>query len=103
MVAWLSVSGDLLGTECEEVVRVMQQLNIVGDVTPNRSIGPDGSVEVGCRVLVLGGEDKLRMLWEVMRVKARLGCAHVSIGENRSGCVFDVFAETRCPSKVFTT
>ena len=99
-MAWLSISGDLLGPECDEVVDVMRRLGIVGDVTHNRSLGLNGRVEVGCRVLVLGGEDKVRALWETMREQAQLGCAHVSIAGGRSGCVFDVFSESRCPSKV---
>ena len=101
MVAILSVSGGLLDAKCKTVIDAMKQLNLCGDVTPNYSVY-DKMVEHGCRVVVVGrNEDSdVRRLWYHLRNANKLSCAHVEIKTHTSGCVYDVFSHSRCPSKV---
>lgn len=101
MVAVLSISGGSLDPQCKAVVTAMKELNLCGDVTPNYSIYSQ-MVEYGCRVLVVGKneESDVKRLWYHLRNVNSLSCAHVKIKTHTSGCVFDVFAPSNCPSKV---
>ena len=95
MVAWLSVSSDALSENCSEVISAMRTLKLVGDVTPNKTLNPDGSVEAGCRVLIAGrdGSKGAQALWGLLRAHVSgLQCAHVLVEHREAGCVFDVFA-----------
>ena len=92
----LSLSGRDLG-DCGVVVRAMQELGLSGDVTRNVSL-VDGMLEPGCRALVTGHLENTKSLWEDLRTKGlNLQCAHVVRHDLKSGCVYDVFAESRCP------
>lgn len=101
MVAQLSISGANLSANCGEVLRVMRKLNIVGDVTPNMSVG-NSTIEPGCRILVCSNpakENAVR-LWEALRATSRLTCAHLYVNHSESGCVFDMTRPSLCPDKV---
>ena len=101
MVAILSISGESLDPRCESVVSAMKELNLCGDVTPNYSIY-NQIVEYGCRVMVVGKteESDVKRLWHHLRNVNDLSCAHVEIKTHKSGCVFDVFSASKCPSKI---
>lgn len=104
MVAWLSISGPGVRQDCSNVVSAMQVLGLVGDVTRNQSVDEHGVLEPGCRVLVASGKSDARRLWGYLRSTIDgLQCAHVAIEHREAGCVFDVFADSRCPSKVTDT
>ena len=99
MVAILSVSGHGLGN-CNTVLSTMKKLGIFGDVTTNLSIDPDGNVEPGCRVLIANKNCEIvaRRMWETLERDYHLGCAHLKCYESKEGCIYDVFAPTKCPS-----
>lgn len=101
MVAVLSISGGSLDPHCKAVVNVMKELNVCGDVTPNHSIY-NQMAEYGCRVAVVGKNEEtdVKRLWYHLRNVHSLDCAHVEMKTHKSGCVFDVFAPSKCPSKV---
>lgn len=101
MVAILSVSGGMLDSQCQNVVMAMKVLNIVGDVTPNVSVY-NQFIENGCRILIAGktAEEDTKKLWYHIRDVQQLSCAHAEFSKYESGCVFDVFAPSKCPSKV---
>ena len=101
MPAHLSVSGPGLSRGCTEVVRAMRDLGVCGDVTPNISV-VDGNYERGCRVVVASQPHARHAqdLWETLRTRHALTCAHVRIGDDpTSGCVLDVFRPSACPGK----
>ena len=103
MVSWLSISNKKIKS-CDEVLQTMRALKIVGDVTQNASIDEKGEIEVGCRILVAGHEDNVKHLWHNLSQMYDLKCAHVSIvGDNKNGCVLDVFRPSNCPSRIAVT
>ena len=100
-MAWLSISGTAVDSDCDVVVRAMQTLGIHGDVTRNTTVSYGGRTEQGCRVLVLGSDARgnARRLWTLISEELpSLGCAHLNVEHRESGCVFDVFAPSKCPT-----
>ena len=103
MVVWLSVSGKAVDPNCDVVVTAMQELGILGDITRNTTVSYEGQTENGCRVLILGGDARsnAHSLWKKLHDKVpSLCCAHLNVEHRESGCVFDVFAPSRCPTAV---
>ena len=100
MVATVSLSGATLGDKCEAVITAMRTLGICGDVTANVSVDPGGNLEPGCRVLIASkpNDRHVRRLWEHLRERTLLNCAHVRVEECKSGCYYDVYGASRCPS-----
>ena len=100
MVAILSISGGSLDSKCKVVVDAMKELNLCGDVTSNYSIY-NQIVEHGCRVMVIGKceESDIKKLWYRLRTVNHLSCGHVEMRTHSSGCVYDVFSPSKCPSK----
>lgn len=99
MVGILSVSGKM-DSECKNIIDSMVKLNLCGDVTPNKSIY-DGTVENGCRIMIVGKNEEtdVTRLWYDIRETHNFTCAHVEFKKSVSGCVFDVFGVSRCPSQ----
>ena len=98
MVVTLSVSGRGLRSDCGDVVEMMRQSGICGDVTCNATV-LDGAIEPGCRINVVtrGGAERL---WGLLQRSANLTCAHVrTTSDDPSGCVLDVFRPSLCPGK----
>ena len=90
-VGVLSVSGK--GVRCEEVVAFMRTHGICGDVTAHMSI-VDGEEEPGCRIRVVSSpiREQTRFVWEGLKARWGLGCAHVHMAMGtESGCVLDVY------------
>lgn len=99
MVATLSVSSHDFTPTCAEVTSLMKTLGINGDVTANTTV-LDGLVEVGCRVRIASSSPKrdAATLWQRMRDRHALTCAHLSVGGDiQSGCVLDVLRPSLCP------
>ena len=96
-MAIISVSSPQI-TKCDEIIHLMRQLNIDGKISKNKTV-INGNVENGCRIHVTSEPVKpnIYRLWESMKVKFELSCAHVEIKYNESGCIFDIFRETSCP------
>lgn len=99
MVAVLSVSGQTL-EKCESVLYAMRKLGIYGDITHNKSVDPEGNIENGCRILIANKDSdaSVQTLWRELKELHTLQCAHVSIERHMQGCIFDVFAPSKCPS-----
>ena len=93
MSAVLSLSSPSL--DCSDIVTLLQTLGIAGDVTPNRTVA-NGREEYGCRTIV-STKDQAKSLWTAARKLPGITCAHVSVQQHQSGCVFDVFQDSNCP------
>ena len=90
MPAWLSVSSPSMKS-CDAVVKAMAEHRIAGDVTPNTSVSSDGSTERGCRVLVSGEGDVVRLFRAVQRAHRDVVCGSVLIRPKiTEGCVLDI-------------
>ena len=100
MVAILSVSGQI-DSSCTNIIKSMTKLNLCGDVTPNKSIY-NQVVENGCRVILVSKTEKkdVEKLWNHIKDTHNFTCAHVEFKNYTSGCVFDVFSPSKCPSQV---
>ena len=96
----LSVSGDRVTENCDEVIGIMYQLGINGDVTRNVTV-LDSKIEKGCRINVVSQpvKDNSRKLWENLQKRLGLRCAHIEIEHQEAGCTYDVFRESLCPGK----
>ena len=84
----LSISQEKLS--CVRVAEDLRRAGFRGSVTSNVSIlcipGRPCWTEEGCRIVGLE-EDGLRDVWNLLRKKHGLTCAHVSRQEALSGCV----------------
>lgn len=93
----LSVSGPRIDN-CNEIVRIMQQLGISGDVTPNISVLGDTKtsyrIENGCRIIMGDGWNK--KFWETLQRNYDLGCAHIDVPGRFNGCVYDWTRQSDC-------
>lgn len=100
----MSVSSDKI-SHCYMVVRLMQELKICGDVTENTSVAPNGALEVGCRIMIAGPNsfDESKTLWDKLKSSNRFDCAFIETKDNRSGCVYDMYRESQCPSSLKST
>ena len=100
MKAILSISGDRVTENCENIVGLMFQLGINGDVTRNTTV-LDGRIEKGCRVHIVSEPVKKnsRILWEAAQQKLGLRCAHLEMRHCESGCTYDLFRMSSCPGK----
>ena len=101
MSAILSVSSPKFHVNCEEVVRIMKKLGINGYVTNNRTV-LDNHEEVGCNAIIVSKpvKENAQLVWEQIKKFPDITCAHVNIIHSENGCVFDVFAESKCPGKL---
>ena len=52
MSSVLSLSSPHFSADCSEVIALLRQHHIVGDVTPNRTLLDRGEEEVGCRIVL---------------------------------------------------
>lgn len=100
LTATLSVSRT--GLKCEDVVRTLQRLSVVADVTQNTtlvSVGKHLRKENGCRVVMgqISSKGDVRRVWEALKSDHGLRCAHARIQGDASGCVYDLFDESSCP------
>lgn len=93
MSAVLSLSSPTLS--CSDVVALLRQLGLSGDVTPNRTVVA-GREEQGCRT-VLSSKQDAHTLWTAARDLPGITCGHLAVQQSESGCVFDMFGPSRCP------
>lgn len=101
MSSILSISGNLLSENCEDVVSILKKFNINGFSVPNKTI-IDGQVENGCQIHIFQKPLKknTKSVWEECKEKFKLTCAHVRIMDaDESGCILDVLRESVCPGK----
>lgn len=89
----LSLSSSSLA--CSDVVTLLRQLGLSGDVTANRTVVA-GKEENGCRT-VLSSKQDAKTLWTAAQKLPGITCGHVTVQQYESGCVFDIFGNSRCP------
>lgn len=98
MISQLSVSGGTLKS-CNEIIHIMYDMKIFGDVTANTTITPSG-IENGCRILISSQppKEKMETLWNRLKKDFNFQCAHCSINQNEAGCALDIFRQSVCPA-----
>ena len=99
MVAILSVSGGDIGKDCQDIIRLMKECALVGDVTANTTVNKDGSTEHGCRILLAGKEPlkNATRLFNRLQTNLNVTCAHLHTHEFTDGCILDAIAPSHCP------
>ena len=95
----LSISSPTLDADCANVIELMKKCGFTGRITPNKTILPNGFVENGCEIILAEKcEHAPKVLWKHAQDNFGLTCAHVESRHYVSGCVFDVFRQSICPS-----
>ena len=101
MSSILSISGNSLSENCEDVVSILKKFNINGFSVPNKTV-VDGQVENGCQIHIFKKPFKknTKIIWDECKEKLKLTCAHVRIMDaDENGCILDVLRESVCPGK----
>ena len=97
--ARLSVSAR--GLDCDEVAAALRAAGIAASVTPNHTVQCNRTScwrENGCRVLhSFEHKPEVARLWDTLRSRFGLGCAHLSIPGQYHGCVLDFLRPSGCP------
>ena len=94
----LSVSSDAFSEDCREVIATLRYLKMAGNVTCNTTITTNQKTEAGCKILQTSRNDSY-FLWNYLKNKFNLTCAHIDISSTENGCIYDVFGLPRCPSR----
>jgi len=80
---------------CEKMAEFLGKQGILTLVKSNISTLP--RKEYGCQLTQsIHSKDEIKYIWEAVRDKYGLNCAHLSIGNSFDGCILDYLAETRC-------
>lgn len=95
----LSISSSKIES-CNEVAKYLNALGIecftVYNTTSNNN-----KIENGCNITFPNMEkEKLGITWPLLKQRYDLGCSHVSVSYNFSGCVYDYIRESECPSDI---
>ena len=96
----LSISSDKFDN-CDEVMLYFRHCGIPCDITQNKSIikkGDSYQTETGCRILFTGKKKVVTPdLWESLKNKFNLKCAHIKIDGQFKGCIYDYIRPSSCP------
>lgn len=88
---------------CEEICKILREIGIVGNVTPNNSIIKfDGKykTEIGCKITYSGNPSTMfDTVWKPLQDKYDLGCAYININSQFHGCIYDFDRNSKCPGK----
>jgi len=95
----LSVSNKNLN--CKTIINYLKHFEIMASVTENKSITPDGQ-ETGCNILLpyVNKQQLKQKIWEPLKQRHNLTCAHVDVPGTFSGCIYDFIMDTNCPSQI---
>ena len=98
----LNISSSKLKS-CDEIIKMLSTLKIVGNVTQNNSIIKyDGKykTEIGCKITYTCDPDKMfDELWLPLQNKYKLGCAYINMNSLFHGCIYDFYRKSNCPGK----
>ena len=88
---------------CEDVSKMLREMGIIGNVTPNNSIIKfDGKykTERGCKITYSCDPDTMfDIVWKPLQDKYDLGCAYINISSQFHGCIYDLYRNSKCPGK----
>jgi hypothetical protein len=88
---------------CEDISKMLREMGIVGNVTPNNSIIKfDGKykTEIGCKITYSCNPDTMfEKVWKPLQDKYDLGCAYININSQFHGCIYDLYRNSNCPGK----
>ena len=100
MTITLSISSKNI-TNCDQVLTYLQHCCIPCDITSNKTIllkNNKYEVENGCRIIF---SDKKKVvdesLWNNLKDKFKLDCAHIKADDIFSGCINDYLRPSACP------
>ena len=102
--AVLSISSNKLN--CKEIADMMLKSGIPCSITENSSVIPYKEkfiLEKGCRILIdkvdINSNIIKNTIWEPIQKKFDLKCAHLSIDNLFTGCIYTYFDKnSKCPS-----
>ena len=95
----MSISKDNLN--CQDILKFMQLTKIPCNIIKNKTVSKNLKIENGCMVFI-PSTDKYSLnykIWNPIRAKYNLNCAHIDIPYKFNGCIYDYLKQTGCPFK----
>ena len=97
----LSISSKYL-SNCTEVAKTLMELGVICRVSSNQSIVEKNGIltmEKGCAILLpeVNPTDIPIKVWQPLKEKYHLDCAHLSVTGKFQGCIYDFMQNTACP------
>lgn len=97
----LSISSKYL-SKCTEVAKTLMNLGVTCRVSSNQSIVEKNGIltmEKGCAILLpeVNPTDIPIKVWQPLKNKYHLDCAHLSVTGKFQGCIYDFMQNTACP------
>tara|TARA_B100000683_G_C12015623_1_gene359798 strand:- start:155 stop:490 length:336 start_codon:yes stop_codon:yes gene_type:complete len=96
----LSISKKHLN--CLEIAKYLKTVGIMASITPNTTVVCNQhkcKLENGCRILLNDCDKQIikEKIWEPIKNKNQLNCAHIKIPNTFSGCIYDYLRDSNCP------
>ena len=102
----LSISSKKL-TNCHEVIELLYQVGIPCKVVETESVvkqttsrgNPYYIKEPGCEITLCGVDPNkiYQNVWKPLQTKFELGCGHLQVGQQFSGCIYRYVQPYQCP------
>lgn len=88
---------------CREIALLLKKQGIISNVTQNDTIIQNGNkfnLEIGCKITgsVKDPRSIYTKIWPPLQHTFKLKCAYLHLYQSTSGCIFDIFRESSCPS-----
>ena len=90
--------------DCNEVATFLANMNIACSISENISVVPYDNImvlEKGCQIKIGGHKPDIinNSMWNKLKNKFDLTCAHIHVDGKFKGCIYDYFRESSCPGK----
>lgn len=90
--------------DCREVATFLASMNIACSISENISVVPYDNnmvLEKGCQIKIGGHKPEIinHSMWDKLKNKFDLTCAHIHVDGKFKGCIYDYFKESCCPGK----
>ena len=86
---------------CDEIVLMLQKAKVYSYVVPTKSVinyGSEYMIENGCQIHLFNQtKPEIESLWNKIKTKNDLQCAHLMIPNTFNGCVYDYLSKSKCP------
>ncbi len=90
--------------DCREVATFLASMNIACSINENISVVPYDNnmvLEKGCQIKIGGHKPEIinHSMWDKLKNKFDLTCAHIHVDGKFKGCIYDYFRDSCCPGK----
>ena len=100
----LSISSKKI-KDCSTVINILKKQGIISQVNHNVSIIDETNnnkniiIENGCNIkfITFPKNQSLQSIWEVLRKKYNLTCAHLEVPGKYTGCIYNYLNPPKCP------